>query len=506
MSNPAADRVMKNTFVLYIRMFFMMVVSLYTSRVILKNLGAENYGIYSLVGGVVTMFSFLQATISNSAQRFLTFELGKNDRAMLKRTFCMLANIHFGVAVLIVIILETAGLWFFYQKLFIPADRLSAAFWVYQFSVLTMFFNVITTHYNGVLIAHENMGIYAYIDILGTVLKLLLVLLLPYINADRLILFAFFIFLISWIQRVIYSTYCRRKYEEARFEFIWDAGIYKKLIGFSGWLTISALSNITLRQGVNILVNMFYGVLANAAIGIASQVNNTINKFATNFQQAYVPQLVKSYAEGNFERTKKYIFSGAKICCILLGLFSIPIIIEAPVILKLWLKNVPEYTVMIVRLILLDTLVRSITYSMQSAIRATGRIRNFEITNNLILFSGLISGYFLMKSGGSVYSIFYIQILFSIISSFYIAYTCARKIMFSYRTYFRQVILRMFVIITISSLPAIYLHHVMEEGFIRLMVILAAFLAVYFPSLYICGFTTTEKELIKQQIIQKFKR
>ena len=300
-------RLAKNTIALYFRMLLSMVVSLYTSRIVLNTLGVEDYGIYNVVGGVVAMFGFLNASMSGATARFLSFELGKGNFLRLKKTFSSALIIHIGIALIILIIAETLGLWFLNHKLVIPADRIDAAQWAYQFSILSTLITITQAPYNASIIAHEKMTIYAYVEILNVTLKLLVVYLLVIGNFDKLILYSFFIFTVSTLIALIYRLYCIRHFNECRFHWIWDTSILKPMLSFSGWDLYGNMSVTVKQQGLNMLLNIFWGPLLNSANGVATSVQGAILGFSSNIITAAKPQIIKSYAESNIYRMKTLI-------------------------------------------------------------------------------------------------------------------------------------------------------------------------------------------------------
>lgn len=302
MSNQTSDnnkRVAKNTLFLYFRMILIMLVTLYTSRVILAQLGIRDYGIYNVVGGVVTMFAFLNNCMTSSTQRFMTFELGCGDMQRLKNVFAASLNIHLAIAVTIVLLAETIGLWFLNTKLVIPAERLLAANWVYQFAILSFCVNIVQVPYNAVLIAHEKMSVYAYISIIEVFLKLGIVYLLTISPFDKLIAYGILLFTVQLLIRCIYQVYCRKHYEESRFRLFWNRELYCQMSGFAGWNLFGSIAWLLRDQGVNIILNMFFGPVINAARGVATQVSGAVMNFISNFQVALNPQITKNYANGN---------------------------------------------------------------------------------------------------------------------------------------------------------------------------------------------------------------
>lgn len=375
----SSKTIAKNTLFLYFRMFLVMGVTLYMSRIVLEQLGVSDYGIYSLVGGVVALFGFLNSSMSSATQRYLSFDLGKKDEQRLQKTFSVTLTIHIVIALLILLVAETIGLWYVNYKVVLPPDRLFAANFVYQFSVLTALIGIIQVPYDSLIIAHEKMNVYAYISIVEVSLKLGLVFLLIVYGGDKLIAYSALMFLVSLIIRISYQTYCRRNYRASKYKFEYDKIYFKELIGYSGWNLFGGLASVSRGQGINIVLNLFFGTVVNAAYGLTLQVQSAVNQFVTNFQRAVNPQIIKTYSEGNLERTHKLIIQSSKFSFLLMLLLVAPILFNTDFILNLWLKNPPEYTSVFVQLSLLGVLIDCISGPLIVAVQATGKIKNYQI-------------------------------------------------------------------------------------------------------------------------------
>lgn len=372
-------RIAKNTLFLYLRMLVTMIVSLYTSRVILKNLGVDDYGIYNVVGGIVAMFSLLSGSLSAAISRFLTFELGKGDIAKLKNIFSTSVNIQVGMALVVLILAETIGVWFLNTKMLIPNDRIVAANWVLQFSIATFMINLISIPYNASIISHEHMKAFAYVGIVEVFIKLLIVLSLSYAPFDKLIYYALLLLCLSLSIRLIYGIYCKRQFVECNYQLVFDKQILNKMVGFAGWNFFGAGSQLLMTQGVNMLMNVFFGVAVNAARGISEQVNAAVMGFVNNFTTALNPQITKSYAANDKEYMFSLICSGAKYSYLLLFLLSFPIILQTDTVLYLWLGQNPEFTTGFVRMTLIISLLSVLSNTMVTAMLATGEIKKYQI-------------------------------------------------------------------------------------------------------------------------------
>lgn len=395
-----SKRVAKNTLFLYFRMIFIMVISLYTSRVVLETLGVEDFGIYNVVGGVVAMFSVISGSLSAAISRFLTYELGRNDLSKLKVIFSTSVNIQIALSAIIFILAETAGLWFLNVKMNISPDRIEAANWVFQCSIITFVINLISVPYNASIISHEKMSAFAYVSILEVVLKLIVVYLLGASPIDKLKAYALLLMSVALIIILVFQFYCKRNFSECTYHFIFDKAILKQMAAFAGWNFIGAAAGVLRTQGVNIVINLFYGATINAARGISVQVNSAVTSFASNFMTALNPQITKSYAAGDFDYMNKLLFQGARLSFYMLLLLSLPIIVETETILVVWLKLVPEHAVGFVQYILVFAMCEAISGPLITAMLATGNIKKYQIIIGGTNLLNLPVSYLLLKLFG----------------------------------------------------------------------------------------------------------
>lgn len=394
-------RIAKNTLMLYIRMLLVMAVTLYTSRVILQSLGIVDYGLYNVIGGMTLMFGFFQSSLSNATQRYLNVELGRNDHEGVNRIFSLSQLIYFAMSILVVVVAEIIGLWFIYNKLTIPPDRLSAALWVFHTTVISLFFTLNGIVYNSMLIANENMKAYAYLGIIEVVLKLLIAFALFYSPFDRLKLYSVLFLLVTLSVQSFYAVTCLCKYKEARFHYYWNKNIFREMFAFMGWNTIGTAAWALNHQGINILFNIFFGPVVNAANGIASQVNSAVTKFSMNFYTAVQPQIVKSYAAGDYDYFRSLIYNSSRYSFYLMWLLCLPIMLRIDYILELWLGNVPESTNQFVIWTLIYSLIYTLTSPFWIAIQAVGHLKKYTIWTNTVYLMAFPLAYISFKIGFS---------------------------------------------------------------------------------------------------------
>lgn len=508
-NNQNNKRVAKNTLFLYFRMILIMLVTLYTSRVILAQLGIKDYGIYNVVGGVVSMFAFLNNCMASSTQRFMTFELGCGNVKRLKKVFAASLNIHMAIAVVIVLLAETIGLWFVNAKLVIPEERMVAANWVYQFAILSFCVNIIQVPYNAVLIAHEKMSVYAYISIVEVFLKLGIVYLLVISPFDKLIAYGILLFVVQLVIRCIYQVYCTRKYEECKFRLFWERDLYRSMSSFAGWNLFGSVAWLLRDQGLNIILNMFFGPVVNAARGVATQVSSAVMNFISNFQVALNPQITKNYANGNIWEMEKLSYLGIKFSYMILFVLAFPLSLNIDYILHLWLVEVPDYTALFIILILIDSLVGSLFGTpLMTALAATGVIRNYQIVVSLAILCIVPVGYVVLKLGFDAPSVFYVTIVFSLISGFVRFLFCRKQIGYSLRKMGNSVLLPVMGM-TLVSLPLpVYLRLCVlrDSNFVNFAVLCLLAVAISGISAWFIGMRKGERDTIMLMIKSKIKR
>lgn len=499
-------RIAKNTLLLYVRTLFIMLVTLYTSRVVLNTLGVSDYGIYNVVGGVVAMFGFINASMSSATQRYITFALGKGEIADLRKIFSTALQIHVLIAALIVVLGETVGLWFMYTQMQIPADRMNAAFWVLQCSIVSSVVMIISVPYNADIIAHERMSAFAYISIIEAVLRLAIVYLLLAFSYDKLILYAFLTLAVQLLIRFCYSSYCNKHFPESKYRHVWDKFLFKEMTGFAGWGMFSSLSGILSGQGLNMLLNVFFGPVVNAARAVAVQVQNAILQFIGNFQMAINPQITKTYANGEMEDMHKLMFRSARFTFYLLFVVSLPVLFETNFILTVWLKTVPENTVIFLRIMICVSLLYPLSNPLIIANQATGQVRNFQFVSGLILLFILPVSYICLSFGLPAYSVFVVHFIMEFTTLFYRLRLLRSSINIRFIDYFKNVFFRVVLVVAISIIIPIAIYNYMGNTIIRFFLICIICILSVGLSAYTVGLSHNERLFIKSKAIYIFNK
>lgn len=511
MSSQTTDnnkRIAKNTLLLYFRMLLMMFVTLFTSRVVLDKLGVTDYGIYNVVGGVVAMLGFLNSSMSNAVQRYLSFEIGKNNEAGVNRIFNVSLFAHAGIAVFVFVVMEIVGVWYLNTHMNIPAERMDAANWVLQCSIFTTLFTIVQVPYNAIIISKEQMGIYAYISILEVVLKLLVVYMLAIGNFDKLKLYSVLIMVVTIGIVMIYRFYCTRKYKEAKFKFIKDWNLLKQIVGFASWNMLGELAWVFTGQGVNIILNSFFGPVVNAARGLAEQVNGAVNRFVANFQTAVNPQLIKNYASDQLGEMKTLLFRSTRFSYYLLLALSLPIILKMDFILHLWLKEVPDYTTGFCQLVLVSSLVSTLSNLLAQVARAYGKIRNYQIIVSIFLFLNFPLSYIVLKFGGSPLSTMFVNIGINAMLLFVRLRLTNRMIQMTYGSFIRNVLFPVIIVTAVALVIPLTIYFMLDNSIISFIIVcLVSFVSVG-VSIYALGMNANERQYILaaiSKIITKIK-
>lgn len=499
-------RIAKNTLMLYIRMFVMLAVGLYTSRVVLQALGATDYGIYNIIGGVVVLFSFLNGSLTSATRRFLNFNLGKKDYEAVHKVFCMSMNIYFILAFVIFVLAETIGLWFVGTQLNIPPERSYAASWAYQFTIITFIINLLRIPYNASITAYERMDFYAYISLAEVTLKLLVVYLLYTTSYDKLIVYAFLYTLVPFIITLIYKYYCNRKFETTRYKKIWDKDIFLQMFSFSGWSLFGSAANMSAQQGLNILINIFHGVTANAAVGIANQVSSHVYQFISNFQIAFHPQIIKSYAAKETDSFYRLVFQSSKFSYYLMFLLSLPLMMTTQTLFEIWLTEVPQYAVIFCQLLLVFFLIECLATPLWMSVEATGQIKKYQILMACCILLNFPLVYIFYKLGYPVYAAWIIRIVIHVITFIVRLLYMKTKLLFPIRQYIQKVIIPVFMVSTFSISFPLLLTIYLKDNILTFTIIIITCLLVVLSSIYWIGLESTERALIKSMIINKIRK
>lgn len=503
-------RIAKNTLMLYFRMILTMLVSLYTSRVVLNVLGVEDYGTYNVVGGVVTMFGFFNGAMSSATQRFLSFDLGRGDYVQLRRTFNATQVIHIGIALLIFVLAETIGLWFVNTQLNLPEGRMEAARWVYHFAILSFMVSIMQVPYNAVILARERMSVYAYVSILEVLLKLIIVFMLTWIAFDKLKLYGILVFAVSLVVASIYRIYTLKHFDETRFELVKDKSSYKTLISYSSWNLFGNIAAVAKGQGVSIILNIFFGTVVNAAQGVANQVSVAINMFVSNFQMASNPQIIKSYAAEDKAYMTNLVIRTSKFSFYLLFILTLPVMLEIEYILKLWLKIVPDYTAIFTILVLINALIDVFSKPLMTALQATGKIKVYQSVVGILLILILPISYLFFKFGFPPETTFIVSISIAIVAFIFRVLLTKKQIPeFSTKQFLQEILIRNIPVILLSVLIAWLIQINMQAGFTRLLIVTLTSLSISMITIYLIGLKSNEKTFVKNAMtafITKIKR
>lgn len=492
-TSSANKRIAKNTLVLYVRMLFTMGISLFTSRVILQTLGVEDYGISSVVGGVISMFTFINAAMVSSTQRYLNFELVRGDANQLRSVFSTSLQIHALIALAIIVLSETVGLWFLNEKLVIPEARMNAAMWVYQCSILSCAVSIMSTPYNAVIVAHEKMSAFAYISILDVSLKLLVVYLLVVLPFDKLIILAILNLLVQLFIRYIYTLYCHRHFPESYFQFWFNKTLFKEMFGFAGWSFWGNLAAILYTQGLNMMLNIFFGPIVNAARGIAVQVQSAVQQFVGGFQTALNPQITKNYASNNLPQMHSLMFRSARFSFLLLFFLSLPVLMETNFILTLWLKTVPDDAVIFTQIMICISLIYTTANPCIIANQATGKVKIYQMVVGGILLLILPISYVVLKLGAPAYSVFIVHFCIESLAQFSRMYMLRKLIHLPLWQYMKNIYIPIVSTVIIAIILPLVVRMQVSEGWLRFLAVGFTCVLSVGASSYFIGFTKQER-------------
>lgn len=497
--SKASKRLVKNSLILYMRTFVTMLIGLYSSRLILLALGVEDFGIYRLVAGFVSMFAIVSASLTAASQRYITFELGKpKDQQRLKEVFSTTVVIHIGIALIVLVLGESIGAWFLNTYLNIDPGRMVAANWVFQCSLIAFTLNIVSVPYNALIIANERMTVFAVINIANSLLRLFIIFLLDWILFDSLITYAVLVLLVGLIIWFSYYIYYRHNLKNYAFIFTIDKVLIKSISSFAGWNFIGAGAGILSVQGANILINVFYGVTVNAAKGISNQVEHALVVFTDSFMTAMRPQITKSYASGDYNYFMTLIYKGARLSFYLTLLFALPVFLETNYILKIWLKIVPDYTVIFVKLSLIYVLLESFSRTLVPAMLATGRIRNYQIIVGGLLLLNVPISYLFLAQGYQPQVVIVVAIVISFCMLVARLLLLKNMIKISILYFFNKVLMNSLIVLLLSAIAPFFVLFNMDEGFIRLVLVGLTSVISVALFVYFIGSSAGEKVFVKQ--------
>lgn len=511
MMRSRSETVAKNTFFMAFRMVLVVLVGLYTSRVILDKLGVDDFGIYNVVWSVVVLFSFLQNALTNATYRFLAYDLGleeKDDqeRSKLRRTFSMSMNVHLLLGIAIFILCETIGLWIVNYKLVIPTDRMYAANLSYQFAVFCFILNIVKTPYNSLIIVHEKMNFYAYTSVLEAVMKLLIVYLLSMSSFDKLILYSFLILVVTLILFIWYKIQCKRSYPESHYMLYWNTDTAKSMVKYSGWSLLVNGVDVGVNQSIVYFYNVFFGVVVNAAYGIANQVSTHLNQFLNSFASAYNPQIIKSYSSGDRSYFMKLVYSSSKFSFYILFLISMPIIFNLDYVLGIWLKEVPESSSILIIMLMLYSFIDAYSAPLWISVHATGNLRTHQILMASIKIVNIPLAYILLEQGMPAWGVLAIKAGLNFVCSVVRPIYMVRLIGLDFKHYMKNVFFTVYLVAGLSLPIPFFLSSLCESDLERFLVSSFSFVLIFSLVAYYIGLTDKEKMLAKDMTTNKLKK
>ena len=489
-------RIAKNTLLLYIRMLFLMAVNLFTSRVILLALGVEDFGIYNVVGGFVALFAIVSKSLSGAASRFLNFEMGRGDNERLKTVFSSIVSIQVLLSVIIVFLAETIGLWFLNNEMVMSDERMIAANWCFQLSIITFCSNLLTIPYNASIIAHEKMAAFAYISIFEGLAKLGIAYLIFFSRFDRLIFYAILICILQLMIQCYYRLYCLMNFDECKFHFVKDMALLKLLLSYSSWGFIGSASSVLRNQGINVLINLFFGPAINAARAVSNQVLHAVDGFVNNFITAVRPQIVMSYASGDYDYVNKLVVQSAKFSFYLFFTLSLPIIVNCEYILSVWLSVVPEHSVLFVQLTLIYALITTLSHPLSIAQAATGRIRNYQLVIGGLQLLNLPVSYLSLKFGAPVESVLIVAVLIAFIVVLVSIHMIKKILLFDSTLFYKEVVAKVFIVTIICMVPLFLMHTLCSKTFIFFIIETVICIVMSTIVIYYIGLTAVDRKIL----------
>ncbi len=490
----------------YFRLVLTLAILLFTSRQVLAVLGVEDYGIYNVVAGAIVMLSFLNGAMTAGTQRFLAFELGAGRNEEIRNVFNAALVLHLAIAAIVIILAETVGIWLLHNVLTIPEDRRSAAYWVFQFAVLAFVFNIIQVPYMATIVAHERMGIYAYLSIFEVSIKLGNVFILMFVDFDKLVLYGILNACANLVIVAVYVGICRKHFPESRIAIRSSLSKIREMSEFLGWNAFASMAVAAGVQGVNVLLNVFFGPVVNAARGVAMLASESIKQFANAFQIAAAPQITKTYSGGEFEEQKTLILFACKSTLFLMLLVALPIFMETEAILGLWLKDPPVDSALFLRLIICDALICSSANPMYYAIMATGNIKGYQLMGAIINMCNFSCCWMILSLGAPAYSVFCVLIVVSVLMLVLRLEFLRRMISFSAGEYVRAVVIPgVRVVVASASLPLIALWY-LAAGLPRLLAVGLLGLCCTVSAIYLLGLNVGERTFVREKVIAGFAR
>lgn len=498
------QKLAKNTVFLYIRMIVVMLITFFTTRILLSTLGIEDFGISNVVCGFVTMFSFLNTSMANGVQRFYSFAIGKNDPKSISKIFTLAAIIQLIIAIIIIVIVETVGIWYLYNKMNISANRVFAAFWVFQNALLSLFFVILTVPYNGAVMAYEKMNFYAIVSIIDAILKLVVVFILPYCGIDKLICYGLLISVISILDFLFNFFYCKRHFPQIKFVRHIDRDLLPSMISFSGWNIFGSLAHMGKIQGVNLVLNAFWGTVVNTAFGISAQISNAVSSLTAGFVTALRPQMIKSFAAGDLDYTMKLLYSASKLTFFLVLIIAVPIFEEISSILDFWLGvgKYPEMTIVFCKLTILTVLFDSFATPLSIIVHASGKMRTFQIVCSLVIISVVPLSYIVAKLWNDAAIVISIGLFTTILAQLVRLLLIKNIIKFSILSYCVKVFIPTTIVFLLSCIVALLVNRISIENleFWGLLMKIGLNVIVCFIVIYIIGLSKTEKNIVKSFI------
>lgn len=497
MSTSGNSRLAKNTLLLYLRTFVGMVVGLYTSRIVLKALGIEDFGVYNIVGGFVGFFTIISGTLVATTQRFINFETGKKG-GNVNRIFGASMGIHILLSIFLLVLFETVGLWFLNAKLNIPVDRMVASNWVYQISVLSFLVSIISTPYTAMIVANERMDVFAYINLLDVFLKLLIAFVISYVSFDKLIIYGWLLLFVALLDMVLYLSYCRRHFPDSKFNIVKNKDVYRGMIGFASMNFIGAFAGNLAYQGMNIILNLFFGVTINAAKGISGSVLGAMNKFSGDFMTALNPQITKEYASGDKNKSRELCLRGSKFSFFLLLIFAVPVFYCTPYILKLWLGVYPDYSVAFIRCALVLSLMTMMSNALITEILATGNLKSttFWIGGVRLLILPIM--YIVFKLGYPPEYGYYVFIIMELVSLsirlLILENISGIKFVIPF---IKTVIFRVVIVVVLAVVTTFFVYNwIYEDNFISFLLFLIYSMFATLASITLVGLTSVERNMV----------